>query len=170
MCFGEFVMLCELCSEVGNDVCCFFYVLCKFDQYFDFDFDLVKSQINENLVYYIQYVYVCVCLVINQWGGDLVMLVDVDLVCFDNLCELVFVSKLIGFCEVIENVVCELVLYLIVFYLKDLVGEFYGWYNVECMLVDDVVLWDVCVVLVILVCQVICNGLVILGVSCLEFM
>jgi arginyl-tRNA synthetase len=60
--------------------------------------------------------------------------------------------------------------HLIAFYLKDLAGEFHGWYNAERMLVDDVVLRDARVALAAAVRQTIRNGLAILGVSCPESM
>jgi arginyl-tRNA synthetase len=59
---------------------------------------------------------------------------------------------------------------LIAFYLKDLAGEFHGWYNAERMLVDDEALKEARVALAIAVRQVIRNGLAILGVSCPESM
>ena len=69
---------------------------------------------------------------------------------------------------------CALPIYLaphmIAFYLKDLAGEFHGWYNAERMLVDDVALREARVALAAAVRQVIRNGLAILGVSCPESM
>ena len=64
----------------------------------------------------------------------------------------------------------ELAPHMIAFYLKDLAGEFHGWYNAERMLVDDVALRDARVALAAAVRQTIRNGMAILGVSCPESM
>ncbi len=167
---GEFVTLRELRGEVGNDACRFFYALRKSDQHLDFDLDLAKSQTNENPVYYIQYAHARICSVIAQWGGDLTTLADADLALLANPRELAIANKLAEFRDVIENGARDLAPHLIAFYLKDLAGEFHGWYNAERMLVDDAALRDARVALAAAVRQVIRNGLAILGVSCPESM
>jgi len=167
---GEFVTLRELRGEVGNDACRFFYALRKSDQHLDFDLDLAKSQTNENPVYYIQYAHARVCSVINQWGGDLAALGDADLSLLANPRELAIANQLGQFREVIESAARDLAPHMIAFYLKDLAGEFHGWYNAERMLVDDAALRDARVALAAAVRQVIRNGLAILGVSCPESM
>ncbi len=167
---GEFVTLRELRGEVGNDACRFFYALRKSDQHLDFDLDLAKSQTNENPVYYIQYAHARVCSVLNQWGGDLAALGDADLSLLANPRELAIANQLGQFREVIESAARDLAPHMIAFYLKDLAGEFHGWYNAERMLVDDAALRDARVALAAAVRQVIRNGLAILGVSCPESM
>jgi arginyl-tRNA synthetase len=167
---GEFVTLRELRKEVGNDACRFFYALRKSDQHLDFDLDLAKSQTNENPVYYIQYAHARICSVVNQWGGNVADLGDVNLALLNSPRELAIASKLTEFRDVIENAARDLAPHLIAFYLKDLAGEFHGWYNAERMLVDDVALREARVALATAIRQVIRNGLAILGVSCPESM
>ena len=167
---GEFVTLRELRGEVGNDACRFFYALRKSDQHLDFDLDLAKSQTNENPVYYIQYAHARVCSVINQWAGDWENLLDADLSLLNHPRELAIANQLGQFREVIETAARELAPHMIAFYLKDLAGEFHGWYNAERMLVDDPALRDARVALAAAVRQVIRNGLAILGVSAPESM
>ncbi len=167
---GEFVTLRELRKEVGNDACRFFYALRKSDQHLDFDLDLAKSQTNENPVYYIQYAHASICSVVNQWGGNVADLGDVNLALLNSPRELAIASKLTEFRDVIENAARDLAPHLIAFYLKDLAGEFHGWYNAERMLVDDVALREARVALATAIRQVIRNGLAILGVSCPESM
>jgi len=167
---GEFVTLRELRGEVGNDACRFFYALRKSDQHLDFDLDLAKSQTNENPVYYIQYAHARICSVIAQWDGDLATLPEARLALLANPRELAIANKLAEFRDVIENAARELAPHQIAFYLKDLAGEFHGWYNAERMLVDDAALRDARVALAAAVRQVIRNGLAILGVSCPESM
>ena len=167
---GEFVTLRELRGEVGNDACRFFYALRKSDQHLDFDLDLAKSQTNENPVYYIQYAHARICSVVNQWPGEPAALAEADLSLLSNPRELAIANQLAQFREVIENAARDLAPHMIAFYLKDLAGEFHGWYNAERMLVDDEKLRDARVALAAAVRQVIRNGLAILGVSCPESM
>jgi arginyl-tRNA synthetase len=167
---GEFVTLRELRGEVGNDACRFFYALRKSDQHLDFDLDLAKSQTNENPVYYIQYAHARICSVTSQWGGDAGALTEADLSLLGNPRELAIANQLAQFREVIENAARDLAPHMIAFYLKDLAGEFHGWYNAERMLVDDEKLREARVALAVAVRQVIRNGLAILGVSCPESM
>jgi len=167
---GEFVTLRELRGEVGNDACRFFYALRKSDQHLDFDLDLAKSQTNENPVYYIQYAHARICSVLNQWAGDLAALAETRLTPLEHPRELAIASLLAQFREVVENAARDLAPHLIAFYLKDLAGEFHGWYNAERMLVDDAALRDARVALALAVRQVIRNGLAILGVGCPESM
>ena len=167
---GEFVTLRELRGEVGNDACRFFYALRKSDQHLDFDLDLAKSQTNENPVYYIQYAHARICSVVNQWPGEPPALAEADLSLLSNPRELAIANQLAQFREVIETAARDLAPHMIAFYLKDLAGEFHGWYNAERMLVDDEKLRDARVALAAAVRQVIRNGLAILGVSCPESM
>ena len=167
---GEFVTLRELRGEVGNDACRFFYALRKSDQHLDFDLDLAKSQTNENPVYYIQYAHARICSVVSQWAGEANALADADLSLLSNPRELAIASKLTEFRDLIDSAARELAPHLIAFYLKDLAGEFHGWYNAERMLVDDAALRDARVALAVAVRQTIRNGLSILGVSCPESM
>lgn len=167
---GEFVTLRELRHEVGNDACRFFYALRKSDQHLDFDLDLAKSQTNENPVYYIQYAHARICSVTTQWDGDASSLAESDLSLLSSPRELAIANQLAQFREVIDTAARELAPHLIAFYLKDLAGEFHGWYNAERMLVDDAALKDARVALAVAVRQVIRNGLAILGVSCPESM
>jgi len=101
---------------------------------------------------------------------DLAALAEVDLSRLDNPRELAIANQLAQFREVIENAARDLAPHMIAFYLKDLAGEFHGWYNAERMLVDDPALRDARVALALAVRQVIRNGLAILGVGAPESM
>jgi len=106
----------------------------------------------------------------NQWGGDLGPLAEADLPQLVNPRELAIANQLAQFREVIESAARDLAPHMIAFYLKDLAGEFHGWYNAERMLVDDAALRDARIALAASVRQVIRNGLAILGVACPESM
>jgi len=162
---GEFVTLRDLRAEVGNDACRFFYVLRKADQHLDFDLDLAKSQSNENPVYYIQYAHARVCSVIDQWGGVLSDLLDVDLAPLSSERELALCARLSAYPEVIASAAEDRAPHQIAFYLKDLAGDFHSWYNAERMLVDDEGVKLARLALAAAVRQVLAGGLSLLGVS-----
>ncbi|HMV21124.1 MAG TPA: DALR anticodon-binding domain-containing protein, partial [Rhodocyclaceae bacterium] len=105
-----------------------------------------------------------------QWGGDLAELAQADLGRLENPRELVLTNKLAEFADIINTAAKDLAPHQIAFYLKDLAGEFHGWYNAERMLVDDPGLRDARVALAAAVRQVIRNGMALLGVSCPESM
>ena len=167
---GDFVTLRQLRDEVGNDACRFFYVLRKSDQHLDFDLDLAKSQTNENPVYYVQYAHARVCSVLQQWGGEPSELGAVDTGLLVHERELALCALLGSFPEVVQSAATDRAPHQIAFYLKDLAGEFHGWYNAERMLVDDEKLCHARLALACAVRQVLASGLGILGVSAPESM
>jgi arginyl-tRNA synthetase len=108
--------------------------------------------------------------VVTQWAGEVASVAESDLNLLTSPRELALANQLAQFREVIDTAARELAPHLIAFYLKDLAGEFHGWYNAERMLVDDEALKEARIALALAVRQVIRNGLVILGVSCPESM
>lgn len=162
---GDFVTLRELRREVGNDACRFFYVLRKSDQHLDFDLDLAKSQSNENPVYYIQYAHARVCSVLAQWDGVESDLLEADLAALSGERELALCARLGAFAELVQNAASDYAPHQIAFYLKDLAGDFHGWYNAERMLVEDEAVKLARLALASAVRRVLANGLALLGVT-----
>jgi arginyl-tRNA synthetase len=167
---GEFVTLRELRKEVGNDAARFFYVLRKSDQHLDFDFDLAKSQSNDNPVYYIQYAHARVCSVLEQWGGEASTLVNADPGPLVDGQELEILQKLLDYPETIEGAAQDLAPHQLAFYLKELAAAFHSYYNSTRLLVDDESTRLARLALANAVRQVLANGLAILGVSAPEKM
>ncbi|HLW05019.1 MAG TPA: arginine--tRNA ligase [Azoarcus sp.] len=162
---GDFVTLRQLRGEVGKDACRFFYVLRKSDQHLDFDLDLATSQSNENPVYYIQYAHARVCSVLQQWGGAESTLVEANLAPLSGERELALCARLGAFAEVVQSAAADQAPHQVAFYLKDLAGEFHGWYNAERMLIDDEEIKLARLALAAAVRNVLKNGLGLLGVS-----
>lgn len=167
---GEFVTLRELRKEVGKDAARFFYVMRKSDQHLDFDLDLAKSQSNENPVYYIQYAHARVCSVMSQWDEDVTTLHDVNIESLTSPMELALLQKLIDFPDIIESAAKEYAPHLIAFYLRDLASEFHSYYNATRFLVPEIPVRLARLALIASTRQVLCNGLVLLGVSAPEKM
>ena len=167
---GDFVTLRDLRAEVGNDAARFFYVLRKSDQHLDFDLDLAKSQSNDNPVYYIQYAHARCCSVIERWGGDAAVLVNLDCTPLVESQELAVLQKLLEYPEAIESAARDLAPHVLAFYLRELAALFHSYYNSIQILVDDESMQAPRLALVCAVRQVLRNGLALLGVSAPEKM
>jgi arginyl-tRNA synthetase len=162
---GEYVTLRQLREEVGNDACRFFYMLRKCDQALDFDLDLAKSQSNDNPVYYVQYAHARICSVLAQWEGDQAALGKADLAPLLHEREFALCARLAEFPELIQQAARDYAPHALAFYLKDLAGDFHGWYNAERVLVDDAATREARLALALATRQVLRNGLSLLGVS-----
>ena len=162
---GDYVTLRQLCAEVGNDACRFFYMLRKCDQALDFDLDLAKSQSNDNPVYYVQYAHARICSVLAQWGGDAAALARADLAPLLHEREHALCARLAEFPELIQLAARDYGPHALAFYLKDLAGDFHGWYNAERLLAGAQATREARLALALATRQVLQNGLSLLGVS-----
>src|SRR5437899_10084951 len=180
---GSYVTLRELIDEVGRDAAGLCLVSRKADTEFVFDIDLAKSQTEENPVYYVQYAHARICSVLEQWrtqfadrdralpvarspsasGPD--PLREVDLAPLTGARELALLQRLGEYTEILENAAAELAPHQIVFYLRELAGEFHSYYNAERILVAEAPLRSARLALCLAVRQVLRNGLSLLGVS-----
>ena len=168
---GSYITLRELIDEAGRDAVRFFLVSRKADTEFVFDVDLAKSQSDENPVYYVQYAHARICSVMEQWktqfgdrdpqgGFD-----GVDLAPLTSERELAILQRLGEYPEAIENAAAELAPHQIVFFLRELAGEFHSYYNAERVLVPEAPARMARLALCQAVRQVLRNGLSLLGVS-----
>ena len=162
---GEYVTLRQLRAEVGSDACRFFYMLRKCDQALDFDLDLAKSQSNDNPVYYVQYAHARICSVLAQWEGDPATLAAADPARLTHEREYALCARLAEFPELVQAAARDYAPHALAFYLKDLAGDFHGWYNAERLLVDDRALCHARLALARATRQVLQNGLSLLGVA-----
>ena len=180
---GSYVTLRELIDEVGRDAVRFFLLSRKADADFVFDVDLAQSQSEENPVYYVQYAHARIRSVLEQWrtqfgGGDRAFPVtsalnaadfdtfrNVDLAPLSGVRELALLQRLGEYAEILENAEAELAPHQVVFYLRELAGEFHSYYNAERILVAEAPLRSARLALCLAVRQVLRNGLSLLGVS-----
>ncbi len=167
---GSYVTLRDLIDEVGRDATRYFFVMRKSDTHLVFDIDLAREQTENNPVYYIQYAHARVCRVLEQWGGDVDTLHNVDLAPLDNAYERDLLQALIDYPELIQNAATELSPHLVAFYLKELAGKLHTYYNAERFLVEDDRLKLARLALITATRQVLRNGLGLLGVNAPETM
>jgi arginyl-tRNA synthetase len=167
---GTYVTLRDLIDWVGRDAVRFFLVSRKADADFVFDVDLALEKSEENPVYYVQYAHARVCSVFAQWGGDAARLKDVTLAPLALERELALAQRIAEFPEVSRAAAQEHAPHSIAFYLRELAGEFHGYYNAERILVDDEPLREARLALSAAVRQTLANGLALLGVRAPEKM
>ena len=165
---GSYITLRELIDEVGRDAVRFFLLSRKADTEFVFDVDLAKSQSEENPVYYVQYAHARICSVLEQCRtqfGDPGRLEDADLAPLAGARELALLQRLGEYPEVLENATAELAPHQLVFFLRELAGEFHSYYNAERILVPEAPVRWARLALCHAARQVLRNGLSLLGVS-----
>jgi len=176
---GSYLTIRELIDEVGRDATRFFLVSRKADAEFVFDIDLAKSQSEDNPVYYVQYAHARICSLLEQWRNqfadqdgarlasspDFGALRSADLAPLTGARELGLLQRLGEYAETLENAAAELAPHQLVFYLRELAGEFHSYYNAERILVAEAPDRWARLALCLSVRQVLRNGLSLLGVS-----
>src|SRR6267142_3722607 len=165
---GSYVTLRELIDEVGRDAVRFFLLSRKADAEFVFDIDLAKSQSEENPVYYVQYAHARICSVLEQSRAQFAdpgRLEDADLAPLTGARELALLQRLGEYPELLENATAELAPHQLVFFLRELAGEFHSYYNAERILVPEAPPRLARLALCHATRQVLRNGLSLLGVS-----
>ena len=99
---GSYVTLSDLIEEVGCDATRYFLVARRPDSQLVFDIDLAKTQSNDNPVFYIQYANARIEGVLNQWGGNINLLLKDHGYQYDSPIEKKLIKKLGEFPDVIE--------------------------------------------------------------------
>ena len=168
---GSYITLRELIDEVGRDAVRFFLVSRRADTEFVFDVDLAKSRSEDNPVYYVQYAHARICSVIEQWRAQFdrenadYPFESVDLAPLTSERELGLLQRLGEFPEILENAATEMAPHQLVFFLRELAGEFHSYYNAERIIVPEAPARLARLALCHAARQVLRNGLSLLGVS-----
>lgn len=171
---GSYVTLSDLIEEVGRDATRYFLAARAPSSQLTFDIDLARSQTNDNPVYYIQYAHARLCSVARQaqekgfgWTAEAAA---ESLDRLDAGQEQAVLNLLARFPEVVNLAARELEPHQIAQYLRDLAAATHSWYNAQQFLVEDEALRTARLALAAATCQVLANGLQLLGVSAPESM
>ncbi|MDR1530318.1 MAG: arginine--tRNA ligase [Burkholderiales bacterium] len=171
---GSYVTMRDLIDEVGCDAVRFFLSMRKADSEFVFDIDLARSQAEENPVYYVQYAHARVMSVLRQANTTREVIVaglaQADLTLLTRPHEEALLRRLADFPYEMRNAAKELAPHQITTYLRDLAGDFHGYYTAERFLVDDSALRCARLCLVAAVGQTLRNALAVLGITAPEKM
>ena len=167
---GAYVTLRDLIEWVGRDAVRFFLVSRRADSEFVFDIDLALEQSEKNPVYYVQMAHARVCSVLAQWGGGVENLSAASLAPLTHEHELALMQRLAEYPEIVASAADEFEPHQIAFYLRELAGEFHGYYNGTRFLVPEEPLKLARLALAVAARHVLRNGLALLGVSAPEKM
>ena len=165
---GEFVTLRELREDIGSDAARFFYAMRKSEQHMDFDLDLAKAQNNENPMYYVQYAHARICRLFEKANEANINTTNLDSADFSQLGngqEVVLLTTLQRFPEVVEKAASQFEPHQITYYLKDLATAYHSYYNSNKVLEAQSDRRLAMLALSEGTRQVINNGLTILGVG-----
>ena len=167
---GSYVTLRDLVEWVGRDAVRFFLVSRRADSEFVFDIDLALAKSEENPVYYVQYAHARVCSVVTQWGGDTDALKTVPLTALTEERELSLMKRLAEYPDIVSLAAREFAPHQVAYYLRELAGEFHGYYNSTRFLVAEEPVKLARLALATATRQLLRNGLSLLGVSAPEKM
>ncbi|HVE44599.1 MAG TPA: arginine--tRNA ligase [Gammaproteobacteria bacterium] len=171
---GNFVTLRELREEVSNDAARFFYVMRKSEQHMDFDLALAKSESNDNPVYYVQYAYARISSVFKQAHERGITYVEAQGI--DQLALLTapqehqLLNTIANYPDMLVEAALHYEPQQVTNYLRELAGDFHGYYNAYQFLIEDDKLRNARLALVSAVRQTLLNGLNLLGITPTESM
>ncbi len=136
---GEGVAFHELLAEVGRDAARYTFLRSGIDQTFNFDVDLVRSQTQENPVYYVQYAHARICSIMRHAAEQGVSMIPVDEVALDELQHEAELDLLRKIAELPEAVIVAANLrapHRMTRYAEDLAALFHAFYR-DCRVVSD---------------------------------
>ena len=142
------------------------------DQHLAFDLTLARSQSNDNPVYYVQYAHARICAVLRQATekGITMTTATVPSTTLTNSHEISLLKCLARYPDVIAQAAQDLAPHQITHYLRDLARDLHAYYNACPFLTAEPTLRTARLQLIRATCQVLRNGLHLLGVGAPEHM
>ncbi|HEU4867139.1 MAG TPA: arginine--tRNA ligase [Actinomycetota bacterium] len=170
---GNIVTIDELITEVGVDAARFTLVSRSIDATIDFDLDLVKSESQENPVYYVQYQHARTCSILRNAaakGTDKGPIEEADFSLLTHEGEALLIRKLSEFPDLIEESARLRAPHRLTHYAQALASQFSAFYR-DCRVIsEDVELSKARLWLVDATRQVLANTVQLLGVDAPESM
>ncbi len=170
---GTIVTIDELTEEVGVDAARFTLVSRSIDATIDFDLDLVKSESQENPVYYVQYQHARTCSILRnatEKGFDRGPIDEADFSRLTHESEALLIRKLSEFPDLIEESAQLRAPHRMTHYAEALASQFSAFYRDCRVLSEDAELSRARLWLVDATRQVLANTVQLLGVSAPESM
>jgi arginyl-tRNA synthetase len=170
---GTIVTIDELIDEVGVDAARFTLVSRSIDATIDFDLDLVKSESQENPVYYVQYQHARTCSILRNAaakGTDKGPIEEADFTLLTHEGEALLIRKLSEFPDLIEESARLRAPHRLTHYAQALAAQFSAFYR-DCRVIsEDAELSKARLWLVDATRQVLANTVQLLGVNAPESM
>jgi arginyl-tRNA synthetase len=170
---GTIVTLDELLDEVGVDATRFTLLSRTVDAAIDFDLNLVKSESQENPVYYVQYQHARACSILRNARQSEIKLAPIDKADLSRLAhdsETTLIRSLSEYPEIVEESARLRAPHRLTHYSHALAGLFSAFYRDCRVLTEDEKLTEARLWLLESTRQVLANALDLLGVSAPESM
>ncbi|MEX0790323.1 MAG: arginine--tRNA ligase, partial [Actinomycetota bacterium] len=132
---GTIVTIDELINEVGVDAARFTLVSRSIDATIDFDLDLVKSESQENPVYYVQYQHARTCSILRN-AGDRGSIEEADFSLLTHEAEALLIRKLSEFPDLIEESARLRAPHRLTHYAQALASQFSAFYR-DCRVISE---------------------------------
>ncbi|MDA3972389.1 MAG: arginine--tRNA ligase [Desulfobulbaceae bacterium] len=166
---ATFITVDELIDEVGVDAVRFFFLMRKADSQLEFDLDVAKEEGKENPVFYVQYGHARICTIFAkaaEKGVEPLTFADADFSLLTLPEELKIMKTIGAFPAMVQAAADDLAPHRIVFYLRELAGQFHSFYS-EFRVLDPGDLERSRARLWLMIClsKVLRNGLTLIGVS-----
>ena len=165
---GEYTTIRDLLAEVNKDVVRFIMVMRSSDSHFDFDLGKCLEDSDDNPVFYIQYANARISSIIQKTNIS-----DYDLSKTKYLInekEILLIKKIISFKEIVEESSKTMSPHKISFYLQDLARDFHSYYKSVKILDENPSILEARLILILVVKEILINGLKLLGASSPENM
>lgn len=170
---GTIITIDNLVDEVGVDAARFTLVSRSIDSTIDFDLELVKSESQENPVYYVQYAHARTCSILRtaaERGVGLRTVQDADFSLLTHDSETQLIRKLSEFPDLVEDSARLRAPHRLTHYAQTLASMFSAFYRDCHVLGEDEALTQARLWLVDATRQVLANTVELLGVSAPESM
>jgi len=170
---GDVVTLDELLDEVGLDAARFTFLSRSLDSTIEFDFELVKSESQDNPVYYVQYQHARISSILryaSEQGSQIGHIEEVDLTRLIHDSESFLMRKLSEFPELVERAAIDRAPHRLTTYAQTLASLFSAFYRDCRVLTEDVELTRARLLLAESTRQVLANTFALLGISAPEKM
>lgn len=133
---GNISLLSELISDVGADVCRYFFLSHSSKSQMEFDLELAKQQSNENPVYYIQYAYARAHNILEMANQQNLNFANGDVSYLNAAPEQKLIKSMIKFPEIIDLASQSLEPHHLPYYSMELATAFHGFYD-RCRVISD---------------------------------
>lgn len=170
---GTLITLDELLDEVGVDAARFTFLSRSADSPIDFDFEAVKTESQENPVYYVQYAHARISSIMRYAAESGIELGDIAQAPLSELIhesEHALIRKVAEYPELLRSAAQMRTPHRLTYYARELAELFHGFYR-DCRVIgDDQSLTRARLWLTLVARQVLANTLRLLGVSAPEQM
>ncbi|WP_132015978.1 arginine--tRNA ligase [Hydrogenispora ethanolica] len=167
---GDFITMADLLEEVGNDGARWFLLMRSPDSHLDFDLNLVKSQTNENPVFYVQYAHARIASIFRQAAPENLPAADLDPATYWDEEEEQLLEKLAHFPDLLSEAAKRREPHRVTGYLLELATMFHSYYNRRRFISEDPGQTGTRLMLARAIGYVLQRGLKLLGVSAPERM